>query len=127
MTSRPSPGGTARTTRPHKYGAVRTEYGGQVYPSKAEAAYAQKLDFLKAAGEVQDWGRGAAITLIPGTRKERVTYTPDFWVLLPGTGFHYVDVKGTETAVFKLKMRLLKFTNPTIRLLIVGKHGERWL
>jgi hypothetical protein len=114
-------------SRPHKYGAKRTEYGGQMYDSKAEAWYARDLDILKRAGAIKDWGRGAAVELIPGKRGERIDYRPDFWVIDAEGGAYYVDVKGVETAVFKLKMRLLKYLNPTYRLLIVGKDNERWL
>lgn len=113
--------------RPHKYGAKRTEYGGQLYDSKAEAAYARELDIRKAAGDIQDWGRADTVDLIPGKRGERIDYRPDFWVIDRTHGHYRVDVKGVETPVFKLKMRLLKFRRPDYKLLIVGKDGERWL
>jgi hypothetical protein len=113
----------------HKYGARRTEYRGETYDSAAEASYAERLDLLKAAGAIKEWGRGAPIVLVPGKRRERIEYRPDFWVIdgPGGNGTYYVDVKGVETAVWKLKMRLLRHTNPTLKLLIVGKKGERWL
>lgn len=117
----------SKGTKPHKYGARKTTYNGQVYDSQAEADYAAALDRMKAAGAIADWCRGSVLVLVPGKRSERVTYIPDFWVLENDGEGHYVDVKGVETPVFKLKMKLLRHAMPTARLLIVGKKGERWL
>lgn len=113
--------------RPHKYGAKRTEYRGQMYDSKAEASYAAELDIKKAAGAIKNWWRAPSIVLVPGKRGERIEYRPDFHVIDADGSTYWVDVKGVETAVWKLKARLLRHMRPDERLLIVGKDGERWL
>lgn len=115
--------------RRHKYGARKTVYRDGLYDSAAEAAYAQHLDLLKAAGAIADWGRGAPIELIPGNRKQRVVYVPDFWVRERSDEAPFlVDVKGVETVVWRLKMRLLRHFRPDLRLKVVGTGGkERWL
>ena len=113
--------------RPHKYGSKRTEYAGQMYDSKAEAAYARDLDIKKAAGAIRNWWRAPSLVLVPGKRGERIEYRPDFAVIDADGSRYWVDVKGVETPVWKLKARLLRHVRPDERLLIVGKDGERWL
>lgn len=113
-----------------KYHAKRTEYGGQWYPSKLEAEYARGLDLRKVAGDIVDWDRAEPILLVPGkTKRESVTYVPDFWVKPPGIGGgYYVEVKGAQTAVWRLKRKLLKFRYPALKLLVVyGDGREEWV
>jgi hypothetical protein len=112
----------------HKFGAVPTVYGGQRYPSKAEAAFAQQLDWRQAAGEVVTWTRGTPLVLVDAPRaRGRVTYLPDFEVTPAGGNTYLVDVKGVETPVWRLKMKLLRARYPALQLLVVSKEGERWL
>jgi hypothetical protein len=111
----------------HKYHAKRAEWRGVTYDSKAEAAYARELDLRKAAGDIRNWWRSPAIVLVPGKRGTRIEYRPDFVVLESNGERYFVDVKGVETAVWKLKARLFRHVYPDSRLLIVGKDGERWL
>lgn len=103
----------------HKYGARRTEYRGEWYPSAAEARRAMELDALQAAGEIHRWRRGTPIELIP--RPYRVTYTPDFVVCpVDEMGACWLeDVKGMETPVFKLKAKLLAHFHPDLELRVL--------
>lgn len=110
----------------HKYGARRTAYGGVTYDSKAEADYARELDVKKAGGAIKNWWRAPSIVLVPGKRGERIEYRPDFVVLDADGSRYWVDVKGVETAVWKLKVRLLHYVKPGERLLVVSKDGEQW-
>jgi hypothetical protein len=115
------------TKKGHKYHATPTVYQGQRYDSKREAEYAASLDRMKAAGAIEGWARGGCFVLVPGKRGQRIEYRPDFYVHEGQGAGYWVDVKGMETEVFKLKARLLKHVRPDVRLLIVSKDGERWL
>lgn len=116
------------TLAAHKYGAKRTEYNGESYPSKLEADYARHLDMLQVGGVVKWWERGKPLALIPREgRYAPVTYTPDFWVWEHTGEQYWVETKGVETPVFRLKMRLFRHVFPDARLKIVYKDGERWL
>ena len=109
----------------HKYHARRTEYEGEVYDSMAEATYARDLDLRMAAGEVAYWHRPAQIVLVPGTRDQRITYRPDFYVVYSDGRAEHIDVKGAETEAFRLRIKLYKRFGPKVPLRIVGKKGER--
>lgn len=85
----------------NKYRAVPTEYNGVRYHSKAEAARAQHLDMLKAAGEVVEWHRQPRFTL--GCPEN--VYVADFLVK-DRNGWHTEDVKGAETAKFRHDKKL---------------------
>lgn len=117
-----------------KYRNRRTEYGGVVWDSAGEADYARHLDVLKAAGQIHDWGRGYRIQLLPaiaiaGGKAQRTVYIPDFFVkLTPLNVAYFIDFKGVQTPIFRLKMRLLKDKHPEIRVLLVTKDGgQTWV
>jgi hypothetical protein len=126
-------GETVELRRPHKYGARRTEYAGQWYDSALEAAYARTLDARKAAGLIAAWCRGDPIPLVDplsilGGPRRAVTWRADFFVADNDGGDFWVDCKGVETVVWRLKMRLLRARYPDRRVLVVGKDGrERWV
>lgn len=107
-----------------KYRARKTEYGGQTYDSAAEAQYAERLELRRLAGDIRWWTRAAPIVLVPGKRKDRITYKPDFWVVgADGSGW-FVDVKGVVLPIFRIKLKLLRHVRPDIRLLIVDAGGK---
>lgn len=103
-----------------KYGNIKTEYNGNKYDSKAEALYAKQLDYRKLSGEVISWERQVPVRLEVNGQLV-CKYIADFKVLLSTGKFQWVDVKGVETDVFKLKHKLMKALYPEIELLIVGK------
>lgn len=113
--------------RGNKYGAKQTEYAGTLYASAREAAYAAELDARMRAGHVRNWLRcSLPIVLVDAGRKsERITYLPDFYVLFPDMTTEYVEVKGLETPVWKLKLKLYRaFGPPDVPLRIVYKDGR---
>jgi hypothetical protein len=119
-----------RPARGHKYHAQRTVYNEVRYASKAEAAYAQRLDLLVAAGEVWHWEPYAPPTwpLVVLQAEPRITYRPDFWVLPVHGGRSYlVEVKGFETAVWRLKRKLYIATQVLPLLVVYGKGREEWV
>jgi hypothetical protein len=93
--------------RPNKYRNVKRSYDGRLYDSRAEAERASQLDLLRSAGEVIWWIPQVTIEL--GDVKYRI----DFLVAVDrgewGRGIvevHAEDVKGFETARFRLVRRL---------------------
>jgi len=84
--------------RKQKFNAKPTEYGGWRYDSKKEAEYARKLDLAKRAGHVLQWLRQVPFHL-PGHRK----YICDFLVFFADGTLSFIDVKGRDTPMSKLK------------------------
>jgi hypothetical protein len=89
----------------NKYGTKRV--GG--YASKREAAYAAELANRKAAGEVLDWLEQVGIKL-PGGSK----YVADFLVFMADGTTKIVEVKGMQTDVWRMKLRLLEEARPVL-------------
>jgi hypothetical protein len=83
----------ARGVRAQGKNARRTEYGGRSYPSKAEAGYAERLDWKLRAGEIRSWKPQPNL---------RVTvngihcfwFRPDFEVYHLDGRLEYVEIKG---------------------------------
>jgi predicted nuclease of restriction endonuclease-like RecB superfamily len=86
-------------------GAVRTEYRGTVYASKSEANYARYLDALVKAKKVSSWEGQVRVSLVVNGSKVCVM-VPDFLVTHRNGRAEYVEVKGFETPVYKLKRKL---------------------
>jgi hypothetical protein len=91
-------------TKP-KYGAKRV---GR-HASKREAAYAQQLQMQKDAGAIVDYLEQVPV-LLPGG----VKYVIDFAVIDLYGLVRFVEIKGFETAAWKIKMRLLADARPEI-------------
>ncbi|MBB4126244.1 hypothetical protein GGR77_001534 [Xanthomonas translucens] len=98
--------------RRNKYGNVATTVDGIRFDSKKEARYYEQLKLRQAGGEVHFWLRQVPVHLPGGTR-----YVIDFLVFLHSGAVQFVDVKGRETAVFKLKKREVEHHYP-IRILL---------
>lgn len=88
----------------NKMGAVRTEYNGRTYASKAEAAHATLLDIQKVRWEPQP-------RFHLGCPEN--TYVADFAILdADGNVVRVHEVKGHRTAKFKHDMKLWKAYGP---------------
>lgn len=87
--------------RAHKYGAVRTEYGGRSYPSKAQADYAAELDQAAKLGAIRSWEPEVTIRLVG-----QVRYRADARVVDADGSVFLVDVKGAETSRFRIVRQL---------------------
>lgn len=105
-------------TRKGKYGAIRTEYRGVVYDSKSEAHYAMYLDALVKAKKIAGWDRQRRVPLVVNGVKV-CTMVPDFLVLHRSRNNEYVEVKGMETAVYKLKAKLFRALYPDVLYTVV--------
>jgi hypothetical protein len=107
--------------RRHKYNAVRIEYGGAIYDSKAEATRAAELDVLLKHDRIQNWERQVTVELVKGF-KARI----DFKVHDPaGQGSWYEDVKGVETQRTRDIKRLWAAHGP-LPLVILKRRGNGW-
>lgn len=96
-----------KVTRANKYGAVPTTVDGIRFDSKREAAYYQQLKYRVSAGEVRYFLRQVPLHLPGGTR-----LVVDFLEVWTDGSLHYVDVKGRETATFKVKRREIQHHYP---------------
>jgi len=90
-----------------KYGNQRTFYEGRWYSSKKEAKRAGELDLLKRAGVVLDWIPQFKLE-IKHNGVKICSYFADFKVFYQNGRVEYEDTKGVETAVFKLKKKMVK-------------------
>lgn len=120
--------------RKNKFNRVRTTYNSVTFDSLGEAELAHKLDLRKAAGEILDWKRPKPIVLVDASKaRERITMIPDFEVWpdpINPTYSYMIDYKGsriTETASFRLKVRLLRAFRPDIELRVVYPDGSEKL
>lgn len=91
----------------HKFHAKPTEFRGRVYPSKAQARYAQELELRKRAGEVFFWLEEVPFRLPNGT-----IHRVDFEVFLTCGVVEFVEVKGYDTVLGKLKRELVESLYP---------------
>jgi hypothetical protein len=90
-----------RFTRANKYRAQKCEYQGETYDSRAEAAYAKRLDEMQDRGEILWYLRQPKFLL--GCPEN--VYRGDFLIV---TAKYVVvdDVKGMETSKFRRDKKL---------------------
>lgn len=103
-----------------KYGAVRTDYDGVTYASKAEASRARRLDDDVADGLTLWW---------IGQPKFRLgcpenVYVADFLVVKPGGVVIVEDVKGVHTPKFERDLKLWRAYGPCPLHVVSGKNTE---
>jgi hypothetical protein len=98
-----------------KYRNTPTTIDGITFDSRLEAEYYSHLKLLKAAGIVRYFLTQVSIRLSCGSR-----YVADFEVIYEDGRIEFVDTKGIETQVFKLKKRMVEREYP-ITLKIVKK------
>lgn len=104
---------TKPDAKPNKYHNHPTTVDGIRFDSKKEARYYEQLKIRIAAGEVSYFLMQVPIRLPGGTK-----YVVDFLEFFtdPVRPPQYVDVKGRETQVFRLKKREVEHHYP-IRIL----------
>lgn len=101
-------------SKKHKYGVApksdRT-WKGEVYDSKKEMLYAQKLELLKKAVDphkrVVGVEKQIKFPFVIGGIKI-CTYKLDFKVTYTGNRVEYIDVKGVKTPVYRIKKKLMQ-------------------
>lgn len=93
--------------RKNKYGNTKQTYNGYSYHSKKEASYAAELDWRIKAKEVKEWTRQHRLDL--RVNGELICkYYIDFRAELTDGSIEYIEVKGFETDVWRLKWKLTK-------------------
>jgi len=93
--------------RKNKYGAVKQTYNGYSYHSKKEAHYAAELDWRIKAKEIKSWTRQHRLDL--RVNDELICkYYIDFRAELTDGSIEYIEVKGFETDLWRLKWKLTK-------------------
>ena len=102
---------------PNKYRAQRTRVGNVVYASRREAEYAEELHLRQRAGEVLTIEIQVPYELIP--RPNLVKYVADFRVTFKDGRQEVHEVKGMETAVWKIKEKLFRHRYPHIPLRVI--------
>jgi len=84
----------------HKYNASPQKRDGHRFDSKAELAFAQQLDQAKVDGSVVQYLRQVPFHLPGG-----VKYVCDFCVFEASGAVRFVDVKGVDTPMSKVKRK----------------------
>lgn len=89
----------------NKYHNISSTYDGIQYHSKKEAGYAAELNLRKKAGDIKDWERQVPLSLdVNGFHI--CNYYIDFIVHHNDGLLEYVEIKGFETDVWRLKFKL---------------------
>lgn len=97
----------------HKFHAIPCKADDINFSSKAERAYYIKLKMLQITGEVLFF-----LMQVPFRLPGKTKYVVDFQVFYSDGTVDFVDVKGVETEVFKLKKRQVEEIYP-IKITIV--------
>lgn len=102
----------AKPKRGNKYGAKRCKYKGYTYDSRAEANYAMELDARLQAGEFKTWERQFRVEMWAhdshGDRRLKLSHKVDFRIHHHDGTFELVEVKGLETADYRMRRRWLE-------------------
>ncbi|PUA17287.1 DUF1064 domain-containing protein [Glaciimonas sp. PCH181] len=103
-----------KPSRRSKYKNIKVVDGDQKFDSAAEHRRYKWLALLEKSGHIQNLTRQVTFVLAPkvlihGIAKRSLIYRADFGYLDVATGKQVVeDVKGTLTAVYKMKRHLMK-------------------
>lgn len=93
----------------NKYHAKSQTYNQITYHSKFEAGYAQALDLAVKSGEIKKWDRQVKLDL--KVNGQHITnYYIDFIVYHNGGSREFIEVKGFETEVWRMKWKILEAT-----------------
>jgi hypothetical protein len=121
-----------------KYHAKRTEIDGITFDSKAEGEYYLHLKQQLKEGNIKWFELQPSFELQEGFRKtgrfiRPIVYVADFEVYYHDGSVEIIDVKGFETADFKIKRKLFekKYPHKLTLMKYVKKYGgwittEEW-
>jgi hypothetical protein len=102
----------------HKYNAKPVTVGGERFDSQGEYHRHQELKLLQKAGVISNLERQPVYELQPGFKHGRRRYRPikyvADWRYIENGNLIVEDFKGFETAIFKLKRKMLLFNYPGI-------------
>lgn len=103
-----------------KFNAKTTSYNGYNYMSKKEAGYAMELDYRVKAGDIKEWSRQHKFELMVEGVKI-CNYYIDFRATLNDGRIEYIEVKGFETDLWRVKW---KITEATFHYLSKGENAK---
>lgn len=111
----------------HKYSAQKVTVDGISFDSKLEADYYRQLLWLKLHGDIKDFKLQPRYLLQEaftknGKKHRKIEYIADFEITHHNGSIETVDVKGMETADFKLKRKLFEKKYPQ-KLSLVTYHS----
>lgn len=95
--------------RRNKYGNKKTTLDGYTFDSKKEAMYYLNLKQLKQKGTVLAFDIQPTFKFPMG-----FSYRADFKIIWANGKSEIIDVKGMKTAIYKLKLKCLKYFYPDI-------------
>jgi hypothetical protein len=90
--------------------------------SRMEGEYLSELQQLKREGAIMDIECHPSFDLQSG-----ITYIADFKITFSDGKKVIVDVKGFETAAFRMKSKMFKSNYPDLELRIITKYCGRWM
>ncbi len=109
--------------RRNKFKAIRTRGFG----SKLEAAGYDMLKLRELSGEIKDIKCQQAVTLAEGNG-HRVRWKLDFSFRIVATDqLEYVEIKGIETADYKIKLKLYKMNPPAPLTVVKGTYRKLFI
>lgn len=101
----------------HKYKSKPVMHDGQYFPSQLEKKYYEHVMLLQAAGVVVFFLQQVPFKLPGGVR-----YRVDYVLFMADGTIRFVDIKGMETTVSKLKIKQVEDLYP-VKIEIV-KRGD---
>lgn len=106
--------------------ARKTEYNGKTYHSAFEAEYAQYLDILLKAKQIKSW-RGQIRMPLDVNKHHICNYIVDFEVTNNDGSITYIEVKGYETDVWRMKWKLFEaLYGDKFTLTVVKQTPKLW-
>lgn len=107
----------------HKFGASKTVHAGFSFASKLEAAVYNILHLQKLAGEIREIQVQHSIYMT----KANIQYIADFKCIKSDGSHFYVESKGHECAVWRIKRRLFKYYGDSYLQIWKGSHTNPYL
>ena len=116
-----------------KYNNKKVTLDGITFDSKIEASYYEYLKRLEQQGIVSEFLMQKEYIVFDGYTKDGkkvrpIKYKADFEVHYADNHIEVIDIKGFETADFKLKKKLFEYRYPfTLKLLTFSKIDDGWI
>ena len=112
--------------RNSKFGNQKQTVDGHSYDSKMEASVASQLELRKKAGDIKEWERQYKVELYGENGSKICNYYVDFVVTHNDDRLEFIEVKGFETAIWKLKWKMFqdKFGKDFTKVLTVLRKED---
>lgn len=91
-----------------KYGAIKTEVDGIIFHSKRESEYYRQYKILEKAGKLDNLKLQPVFPIIINDQKICKVILDFSFRELPGGKVRFIDCKGLDTAISRLKRKLVE-------------------